>query len=108
MNIPSPRKWVTADVVAAFLSVSVGWVYHHTRRGASDPLPYKRVGRWLRFDLEDVRTWIETRTERERIEREAEMAEWNRPNSPPVTSSTTGTSPLPFRVAPKRRAPCQN
>ena len=44
----------TAKDVAAFLRVSVSWVYLHVQQG---DLPYRRVGGLVRFAPEDVRAY---------------------------------------------------
>lgn len=98
-------RWVTVRAVAQFLSVTTSWVYSRTYRGASDPLPYKRVGKWLRFDLDEVARWVDERTATERDERASERAEWSQPNGQDATPASSSGSPLPFRIAPKTTGP---
>ncbi len=47
------------------LKVPVSWVYENTRRRAgsrnSDPLPFIRMGKYLRFYWPEVEKWLERR-----------------------------------------------
>lgn len=95
--------WLTASELARFLSVPESWVYARTYRGARDPLPYKRVGRWLRFDKEEVQAWVDERTRREKEEKAAAVAEWVRLDPPPAKAVSGCSAPLPFRVPAKAR-----
>ena len=56
-------RLMTAEQVAAILSVSTAWVYDHTAR-KRPLLPSVRLGRVVRFRLEDVRKFIEEMTKR--------------------------------------------
>jgi excisionase family DNA binding protein len=56
---------LTVADVAALLKVSKSWVYEHTRaRGTprSDRLPHIKIGKYVRFDPQLVRTFLERRT----------------------------------------------
>lgn len=48
-------RLLTADEIAAFLAVPVSWVRESTRSGA---MPCHPLGRYRRYDLEDVRAWL--------------------------------------------------
>jgi excisionase family DNA binding protein len=48
---------LTADAVAALLSVPRSSVYEYARR-LHNPLPAMRVGRHVRFYRSDVETWL--------------------------------------------------
>ncbi len=56
---------LTPTQVAKRLQVKPSWVYEQTRERAevrnSDPLPYMKMGRYLRFDWKDVIDWLERR-----------------------------------------------
>jgi predicted DNA-binding transcriptional regulator AlpA len=56
---------LTPTQVAERLQVKPSWVYEQTRERAevrnSDPLPYMKMGRYLRFDWKDVIDWLERR-----------------------------------------------
>ena len=45
------------------LQVKTSWVYEQTRERAevrnTDPFPYIKMGRYLRFDWQDVVAWLE-------------------------------------------------
>ena len=47
----------TAKVVARLLDVPESWVREHTRSGAMPAIP---IGRYWRYDLDDVRAWIDS------------------------------------------------
>jgi excisionase family DNA binding protein len=49
-------KLLTAEEIAEFLNVPVTWVRESTRSGA---MPCVRLGRYVRFDLDDVERWLE-------------------------------------------------
>ena len=58
---------MTVTDVAALLKVSKSWVYEHTRsRGVSrcDQLPYIKIGKYVRFDPECIRTFLDRQTAR--------------------------------------------
>lgn len=50
-------RLVDAQGVADRLGVPVSWVRDQTRSGA---IPHLRLGRYVRFDLEDVDEWLQT------------------------------------------------
>ena len=54
---------LTPTQVAERLQVKPSWVYEQTRERAEvrnlDPLPYIKMGRYLRFDWKDVLDWLE-------------------------------------------------
>jgi len=56
---------LTVADVAALLKVSKSWVYEHTRsRGTprSDRIPHIKIGKYVRFDPQLVRTFLQRRT----------------------------------------------
>jgi excisionase family DNA binding protein len=56
---------LTVEDVAALLKVSKSWVYEHTRtRGAarSERIPHVKIGKYVRFDPQLVRAFIERQT----------------------------------------------
>ena len=58
---------LTVTDVAALLKVSKSWVYEHTRsRGTprSDQLPHIKIGKYVRFDPELVRAFLDRQTAR--------------------------------------------
>ena len=96
-NSPS-SPWLTVTELARFLSVPPSWIYSRTYRGARDPLPYKRVGRWLRFDIGEVQAWIDERTQREREEKAADISGRREPPRVLGTALVYESSALPFRT----------
>jgi len=56
---------LTVADVAALLKVSKSWVYEHTRaRGTprSERLPHIKIGKYVRFEPQLVRAFLERRT----------------------------------------------
>jgi excisionase family DNA binding protein len=49
------ERLLTADDVAAFLAVKVSWVREATRDGR---LPHLRLGRYRRYRLTDIESWL--------------------------------------------------
>jgi predicted DNA-binding transcriptional regulator AlpA len=37
------------------------WLYKSRRRPTLDPIPYHKLGELVRFDLRDIRMWVERR-----------------------------------------------
>jgi hypothetical protein len=56
---------LTPEQLASRLKVKSSWIYEQTRRRTgvrdSDPLPYIKMGLYLRFDWRDVCAWLERR-----------------------------------------------
>lgn len=50
------ERLLDANKVAEFLNVPVSWVRESTRSGA---IPHIRLGRYVRYDLDDVERWLE-------------------------------------------------
>ena len=58
---------LTVEEVAALLKVSKSWVYEHTRsRGVprADRLPHLKIGKYVRFDPQSIRQFIERHSTR--------------------------------------------
>jgi len=58
------HELLTVDEIAALLKVSKSWVYEHTRgRGTprSDRLPSIKLGKYVRFDAQAVRAFLNRR-----------------------------------------------
>jgi excisionase family DNA binding protein len=51
---------LTVHEVAEFLRVPASWVYERTRRHGRDRLPHVKIGKYLRFRLSDLETYLET------------------------------------------------
>jgi len=54
---------LTIREVAQSLKVPVSWVYERTRRRGSERMPHIKLGKYLRFELATVRTWLDTMRE---------------------------------------------
>jgi excisionase family DNA binding protein len=52
---------MTIADVAALLKVSKSWVYEHTRDGVEDRLPAVKLGKYLRFDRNDLRAYVDAK-----------------------------------------------
>ena len=52
---------LTAQEAARFLRVTVSWVYEHVRPEAEDRLPVLKLGKYVRFDRRDLRTYIDAK-----------------------------------------------
>ena len=48
---------LTAEEVAELLGVPLSWVRDHTRSGH---IPHIRLGRYIRYDRDDVLAWVES------------------------------------------------
>ena len=67
LDTTEPRllELLTVADVAALRKVSKSWVYEHTRcRGTprSDRIPHIKIGKYVRFDPQLVRAFVERRT----------------------------------------------
>jgi len=51
----------TVQDAARFLKVSVSWIYEHVRDDAKDRLPVLKLGKYLRFDVRDLRAYIDAK-----------------------------------------------
>lgn len=47
------RRLLIAAELAELLNVHESWVYEQTRLRASDPIPHHKMGKYVRFDLDD-------------------------------------------------------
>ncbi len=48
------RKLATIDETAIFLNVPKSWLYDRTRR---NEIPCVRLGKYVRFDLDEIAAW---------------------------------------------------
>jgi excisionase family DNA binding protein len=49
---------LTPDDVAALLQVPKSWVYERTRRRGPQRLPFVKLGKYVRFEVEAVRAFL--------------------------------------------------
>lgn len=52
------RDLMTVAEIAHVLHVTTSWVYERTRRRGKDRLPHIKLGKYLRFEIGDVRDWL--------------------------------------------------
>ena len=52
-------KLLTVEALAQLLNVKESWIYDRTRR-KKNSIPHVRVGRYPRFELAMVLSWLET------------------------------------------------
>ena len=60
---------LTVQDAARFLNVTVSWIYEHVRDGAEDRLPVVKLGKYLRFDQRDLRSYIDAKRDASRMRR---------------------------------------
>jgi len=54
-----PEGLLTVHEVALLLKVHVSWVYERTRRREAARLPHLKLGKYLRFEEQAVREFLE-------------------------------------------------
>ena len=52
------RKLLTVDELASCLKVHKSWLYNRSRETGPGAIPRIKVGKYLRFQLEDVLEWL--------------------------------------------------
>lgn len=52
------NDWLTVPELARALKVRPSWVYGETRKTGKGSIPRLRVGKYLRFSLEEVMDWL--------------------------------------------------
>lgn len=60
------QNFLTVDELADKLRVHRSWVYSKSREAGPNAIPKVKVGKYLRFRLEDVIEWLESRQDRGR------------------------------------------
>jgi excisionase family DNA binding protein len=60
---PFDSQLMTVSEIAEALRVPESWVYERTRRRGSERMPHIKLGKYLRFEVADVRSWLETMRE---------------------------------------------
>ena len=58
MNPQSTCELLTVQQVAELLQVPVSWVYGRLRKRSLEKLPGYRLGKYWRFDKEEVLAWL--------------------------------------------------
>ena len=44
--------------IARMLHVPTSWVYERTRRRGKERIPHLKLGKYLRFEVDEVREWL--------------------------------------------------
>jgi len=57
----SLKQLLNPQQLADLLGVSISFVYDRTQRNAVDPIPHFKLGKYLRFDSEQVQQWLSDR-----------------------------------------------
>lgn len=59
-SLKLPKTWdlLTVDELAQVLKVPRSWVYSKTRQTGQDTIPRIHVGKYLRFELQSIITWL--------------------------------------------------
>lgn len=58
MSTQSKCELMTVQQVAELLQVPVSWVYGRLRKRSLEKLPGYRLGKYWRFDKEEVMAWL--------------------------------------------------
>ena len=58
MSTQSQCELMTVQQVAELLQVPVSWVYGRLRKRSMEKLPGYRLGKYWRFDKEEVLAWL--------------------------------------------------
>lgn len=53
------RKLIGVNELAEALSVPPSWIYSRTRLKDDGQIPHIRVGKYVRFNIDDVMEWLE-------------------------------------------------
>lgn len=53
----APNAWLTIQEAAALLRVKVTWLYERTRL---NEVPHVKLGKYLRFDRDELVAWVAT------------------------------------------------
>jgi excisionase family DNA binding protein len=53
------QELITISELSQKLKVPVSWLYSRTRERGDRTIPLVRVGKYLRFNYEDVRQWLQ-------------------------------------------------
>jgi len=58
--LPEAEALLTVHEVAELLRVPVSWVYERTRRRGIERLPHLKIGKYLRFRLHEIESYLES------------------------------------------------
>jgi len=66
MSTQSQCELMTVQQVAELLQVPVSWVYGRLRKRSLEKLPGYRLGKYWRFDKQEVLAWLAQQREKRR------------------------------------------
>lgn len=52
------NKLLSPRETAELLGVPLTWIYDRTCSRSTDPIPHHKLGKYVRFDLEEVKAWL--------------------------------------------------
>ena len=52
---------LTIEELAEKLKIRKSWIYSRTRINGPDAIPHLKIGKYLRFCMDDVLTWLKDR-----------------------------------------------
>jgi excisionase family DNA binding protein len=52
------KRLLKPQELADLLGVPISFVYDRTRKNATDPIPHLKVGKYIRFDPDEVQRWL--------------------------------------------------
>jgi hypothetical protein len=68
------ERLIDIDDLAERLKVNKSWIYAQTRKKNEDAIPYIKLGKYLRFEEERVKSWYRRKFGRGAVERLANEA----------------------------------
>lgn len=61
----SSAQWVSVKTLSRMLDISPktiwDWIYKSRRQATLDPIPYHKLGALVRFEVEEIRAWVDRR-----------------------------------------------
>ena len=60
-------KLIGVNELAEVLGVQPSWVYSRTRETGPDAIPRYHLGKYVKFDLDEVMGWIRKKSEASRV-----------------------------------------
>lgn len=59
------NQFLTVDELASELKVPISWIYSRTRETGAQAMPKLKVGKYCRFQLDEVLDWLKQQNEAE-------------------------------------------
>ena len=53
------QELITISELSQKLKVPVSWIYTRTRQRGENPIPVTKVGKYLRFNYDEVTDWLQ-------------------------------------------------